>query len=94
MPQTHRTPINRANAERQALHFWNADRVAILKLLWKAGRFSSDIANAIGDGCTQAMVVSKANRLKLTNRKDFVRFGAKAKSQLIRVARETKRVTA
>ena len=92
MPRTHRSPINTANANRQAVHFWNPDHVAILKLLWAAGRFSSDIANAIGDGCTQAMVVSKANRLKLTSRKDWARFGAKAKQQPNRVSCETKSV--
>jgi hypothetical protein len=82
--------INSANASRQADNFWTDDREEILRNLWGAGEFASDIAIAIGDGCTPSMVIGKANRLKLAPRKDWNRFGNGRHKSVIRVARETR----
>lgn len=85
-----RAVINSANASRQAAHFWTAEREETLRNLWAAGEFTSAIAKMIGPGCTQAMVISKANRLKLASRKDWSRFGHSRQKSVIRVARETR----
>lgn len=85
-----RQAINSANASRQAANFWTDEREEILRNLWGADEFASDIAIAIGDGCTAAMVIGKANRLKLALRKDWKRFGNSRHKSVIRVARETR----
>jgi len=63
MPQTHRTPINRANAERQVEHWWTEVRVNLLERRWREGALVFDIAAEIG--CTRNAIIGKARRLKL-----------------------------
>lgn len=59
----------------QPTTFWTTARVDLLTRLWAQGIYASDIAKAIGCGCTRNAVIGKANRLKLAarNRSDFTR---------------------
>ena len=59
----------------QDTSFWTPARVDLLKRLWAQDLYASDIAKAIGCGCTRNAVIGKANRLKLAarNRSDFTR---------------------
>lgn len=43
--------------------FWTAERLEMLARGAARGRSFSEIAAAIGDGCTRGMVAGKANRL-------------------------------
>src|SRR3972149_10603299 len=60
MPQTHRTPINRANAERQVEHWWTEERLHELERRAAAGEFAKMIALAMGT--TRNAVIAKCNR--------------------------------
>lgn len=59
----------------QDVSFWTEDRIDLLKRLWAQDLYASDIAKAIGSGCTRNAVIGKANRLNLAARKrsDFTR---------------------
>lgn len=45
--------------------FWSHDRVTMLLALWHAGLSGTPIAQAIGAGCTRAMVIGKLDRMGL-----------------------------
>jgi GcrA cell cycle regulator len=48
--------------------FWGRSRVDLLKRLWDEGKTASEIATAIGAGCTRNSVIGKAHRLGLPAR--------------------------
>jgi GcrA cell cycle regulator len=52
---------------------WTEERVATLKRLWIKGETASEIARALGSGCTRNSVLGKASRLKLGSRGERVR---------------------
>lgn len=93
-----RSPINSANASRQADHFWTQDHVDLLRLF--AGQWLSMKEAAVALGCTKGMVSRKAERLKLTfhgyenfkrrNRAHWLRVKIeKLKAELARLETET-----
>lgn len=96
MARSKRALINSANSSRQAkaICFWTEPRVALLCELWARDEYALDIAASLGGGCTRAMVIGKANRLKLKRRKGWGRFGNERKGSHIRVSRETISVSA
>lgn len=49
--------------------FWTDERTEILRGLWKRGLSCSEIARALGAGCTRNAVIGKVHRMKLPGRK-------------------------
>lgn len=62
-------------------HAWTPERVETLKRMWAEGRSCTEVAVALGDGCTRNMVIGKVRRLKLPTRPttSFVRSGIKVR---------------